>query len=69
LRRRAGSGLWGRLLDCFYCLSLWVAVPVALWVGVAWVERLVLWPALSGGAMLLQRAVNGPARYVEDKEP
>src|SRR6267142_2056659 len=30
IRRRAGSGFWGKLLDCFYCLSLWVAVHVAL---------------------------------------
>ena len=22
----AGSGFFGELLDCFYCLSLWVAV-------------------------------------------
>src|SRR2546430_11578163 len=31
LRRTAGHGFWGSLLDCFYCLSLWIAVPFALW--------------------------------------
>ena len=30
LRKLAGSGFWGKLLDCFYCLSLWIAVPFAL---------------------------------------
>jgi len=29
LRRLAGEGFWGQLLDCFYCLSLWIAAPFA----------------------------------------
>ena len=28
LRRFVGEGLWGRLLDCFYCLSVWIAAPI-----------------------------------------
>ncbi len=55
LRQRAGDGVWGELLDCFYCLSLWVALPPALLLGRNWPERLLLWPALSAGAILLQR--------------
>jgi hypothetical protein len=55
LRHRAGGGGWGRLLDCFQCLSLWVAAPLALLLGGAWAERLLLWPALSAGAILLER--------------
>jgi len=58
LRGYAGAGVWGRLMDCFYCLSLWIAVPFALLCGEGWVERLVLWPALSAGAILIER-VNG----------
>jgi hypothetical protein len=56
LRRRAGQGFWGELLDCFYCLSLWVAIPFAIAIGGLWRERLLLWFALSGGAALLERA-------------
>ena len=56
IRRRAGSGFWGGLLDCFYCLSMWIAVPFALFLGERWRERLLLWPALSAGAILLERA-------------
>ena len=48
LRRLAGEGIWGSLLDCFYCLSLWVAAPFAYFLGEGWKERLLLWPALSG---------------------
>jgi hypothetical protein len=55
LRLAAGHGFWGQLMDCFYCASLWVALPVALGVGTDWVERLLLWPATSGGAILLER--------------
>jgi hypothetical protein len=55
LRRLAGSGIWGRLLDCFYCLSVWIAAPVALWIGEGTKHRVLLWPALSAGAILLER--------------
>ncbi len=52
LRRRAGSGFWGGLLDCLYCLSLQVAAPVAWLIGDEWCERLLVWLALSGAACL-----------------
>jgi hypothetical protein len=73
LRRSLGNGFWGGLLDCFYCLSLWIAIPVALLVGQGWKERLLLWPALSGAAILLERLTarpeaQAPEFYVEDKE-
>ncbi len=55
LRQRAGGSMGGRLLDCFYCLSLWVALVPALLLGSDWCQRLLLWPALSAGAILLQR--------------
>jgi hypothetical protein len=55
LRRLVGSGFWGELLDCFYCLSLWVAAPFAFLLGDSRREVLLLWLALSGAAILLQR--------------
>ena len=27
LRQRLGNGFFGKLMDCFYCMSLWVAAP------------------------------------------
>lgn len=70
LRRRAGTGFWGGLVGCFYCLSLWIAAPVAAVLATDRVEGLLLWPALSGGAILLQRATAPapPALYQEDEE-
>lgn len=71
LRQRAGNGFWGGLLDCFYCLSVWVALAFAWPCGDTIGERLLLWPALSGAAIVLERATGGlsaqlPAEYVEE---
>jgi hypothetical protein len=56
LRRVAGSGFFPELMACFYCLSLWIAAPLAILLGAGWRHRLLLWPALSAGAILLERA-------------
>ncbi len=75
LRRAVGNSFWGSLMDCFYCLSLWVAAPFAWVIGHGWRERLLLWPALSGAAILLERVTRRPEAndqvptyYVEDEE-
>lgn len=74
LRRAAGHGFWGSLLDCFYCLSLWVAAPFALLVSPDWLIRLLAWPALSAAAILLERtgqpspAAPPAVRYWEGEE-
>ena len=54
LRRMAGEGFWGQLLDCFYCLSVWIAAPFAIFLGRKPGERFLLWTALSAGAILLE---------------
>jgi hypothetical protein len=59
-RARLGSGSAGRLMDCFNCLSVWVAAPVALLTCRKPSDRILAWLALSGGACLLERAVQEP---------
>jgi hypothetical protein len=66
LRRLAGSGFWGQLLDCFYCLSLWMSIPVAALAATSWQEGALLWLALSGGAILLERATAPMPAYIEE---
>lgn len=61
LRRAAGTGVLGELLDCFYCLSLWIAAPLAYLIGGSWPERALLWPALSALACALERLTSPPA--------
>jgi len=72
LRQQAGEGFLGKLSDCFYCLSIWIAVPVAVLIGEGWREVGLLWLALSGGAIVLERSTRRcefvPARYIEDVE-
>jgi len=66
LRQAGGTGFWGQLLDCFYCLSLWIAGPVALLLADHWKDRLLLWPALSAGTILLERLTGGKRLRLRD---
>ena len=70
LRTLAGSSIGGGLLDCFYCLSIWVALPFAFVLGGSWPERLLLLPALSAAAILLERGQNRQVvEFREDPAP
>ena len=59
-RALLGQSIFGQLMDCFNCLSLWIAAPAALFVSRRPVEWVVSWLALSGGACLLQRLGQEP---------
>jgi hypothetical protein len=54
-RALLGQSLAGKLIDCFNCLSLWVAAPIALLITRNPLDLLLSWLALSGGACLLER--------------
>jgi hypothetical protein len=58
LRAAAGSSFVGEAMDCFYCLSLWLALPIAFAIGSSVRDCLLLWPALSAAAILLERWKN-----------
>jgi hypothetical protein len=60
LRGAMGNGNLGRLVDCFHCVSLWVALPLALAVGRNPLEWALAWLGLSGGACLLERIGRPP---------
>jgi len=55
LRRWAGESWVGRAMDCVYCLSLWVAAPLALIVAQDATDWLLCWLGTSGAACLLER--------------
>ena len=55
IRKKAGAGFFGSLLDCFYCLSVWIAFPFGIWLGTTWWEKILIWLALSGAACLLEQ--------------
>jgi hypothetical protein len=54
-RALLGQSIAGKLMDCFNCLSLWVAAPIALLITRKPLDLLLSWLALSGGACLLER--------------
>ena len=55
MRAWLGDRFIGKLMDCFNCLSLWIAAPAALFVSRRPLEWFFTWLALSGGACLLQQ--------------
>jgi len=57
----------GSLVHCFFCLSLWIALPVACWFASTWPGRAIAWLALSAAAILIEvRVVRPPARPHRD---
>jgi Protein of unknown function (DUF1360) len=59
-RTLLGQSIVGKLMDCFNCLSLWIAALAAFFVSRRPVEWLFCWLALSGGACLLERIGQEP---------
>ncbi len=53
LRKLAGNSFFGSLMDCFYCASVWVALPPALLYGSAWADKVIYLFSFSGAAILL----------------
>ncbi len=58
----------GPLLSCFYCLSMWVAVPFVWFTGGSTLEKVVTWLALSGAAILLEKATEEPLEIKIESE-
>lgn len=64
-RARLGQGesALGRMVGCFYCLSVWVALPLVPWLAEGVFEGLIVWAALSGAAILLERVSGAFERH------
>jgi hypothetical protein len=61
LRVWLGASVLGRLMDCFYCVSLWIALPLAVITSNGLLGLVVHWLALSGAASLLEKTTSRPA--------
>ena len=64
-RKKLGHGFLGKLMDCFYCCSVWTALPFGIWLGSNWQEKILCWLAVSGAACLLERATAGKDNAVK----
>ena len=69
LRAAVKDSAAGGLFSCLNCLSVWIALPLALFVGGSWVERVVAWWALSGAAVLADRATRDPFEVESARRP
>lgn len=69
LRAWLGNSALGRAMDCFYCLSLWISVPMALLVVRDLISFLLAWLGCAGAACLLQRATAPRDRHDPGDEP
>ncbi|MGA8030704.1 MAG: DUF1360 domain-containing protein [Bryobacteraceae bacterium] len=68
LRQLGGPGIIAELLSCFYCLSIWVSLVFVWFIPGGVIERIVTWLALSGAAILLERATGDHVSLnIEDK--
>jgi hypothetical protein len=52
---------------CFLCVSVWSALPAALLAGTGWRQIVLLWPALSAVAILVER-VAFPDTFIDMPE-
>jgi Protein of unknown function (DUF1360) len=66
LRVRLGQSPLGELMDCFNCMSVWVAAPLTLAVTRHRRSAPLVWLALSGSASLLERLGGARPRRSDD---
>jgi len=67
-RRWAAESFLGKLMDCFLCLSVWVAAAATLILGPPPRDWVLVWLALSGAACLLDRIGRDPVLIQPIKE-
>ena len=58
LRKLAGQSFFGKLMDCFYCMSIWTGLAGAAVAGSGWKEIIILTLYYSGSAMILEKLTN-----------
>lgn len=68
LRTSAKATMAARLIGCVNCLSVWISLPLAWFVGSSSIERVLAWWALSGAVVLMDRSSRDPFE-IESREP
>ena len=72
LRSGLSGTILGEALDCFYCSSLLVSIPLAVLLGRTVLDYILLWPGLSAAAIFLENvsaSLAAPvASYVEQED-
>ena len=58
LRKLLGNSFFGKLMDCFYCLSIWIGLAGAWYAGGDLEEIIILCFYYSGASILLEKITN-----------
>lgn len=58
LRKFAGNTFFGKLMDCFYCLSVWIGLACAFYVTDRSDQIIILTLFYSGASILLEKLTN-----------
>jgi hypothetical protein len=58
LRKAAGQSFFGKLMDCFYCLSIWIGLAAAFLASRNAKEIIILCLYYSGASILLEKLTN-----------
>ncbi len=58
VRKLAGQSFFGKLMDCFYCLSVWIGLAAAFVVTLDVKELILLCLYYSGASILLEKITN-----------
>lgn len=58
LRKLLGNSFFGQLMDCFYCLSIWIGLLGALYEAHGVMESIILTLYYSGASLLLEKLTN-----------
>ena len=58
LRKLLGNSFLGKLMDCFYCLSIWLGLACAFYAGNGVIEIIMLAIFYSGASILLEKLTN-----------
>lgn len=57
-RKLLGNSFFGKLMDCFYCLSIWIGLAGASYAGNNTEEIIILCLYYSGAVILLEKLTN-----------
>lgn len=58
LRKLLGNSFFGKLMDCFYCLTIWIGLLSAWYAGNNLEEMIVLTLYYSGASIILEKLTN-----------
>jgi uncharacterized protein DUF1360 len=57
-RKLLGNSFFGKLIDCFYCLSIWLGILAALYEGANYKEVIILTLYYSGASIIIEKLTN-----------